>query len=379
MKDNASNKNKIRIMQFPSMFQGGVGSVVMNIYRNIDRSQIEFDFSVSREDQCPYHDEVINMGGKIFYTSQIRKVGFFKKIKNCRQLLRDNGPYDAVHIHSIHMGAMTVYAAKKEHIPVIYHVHNTKDPATERLPCHKFFEWLLNCYIRKNATICLACGQEAGEYIYGKKHPFSVINNGIQVSRFYPYPSEERKICRAEFGFTDNDIVIGNIARFNKEKNQVFLLKLIAEDKRNNGNLKLLLTGDGPLFEQSKKISDEYGINDRVVFTGARSDVEKIYNSMDVFCLPSFFEGLPVTAIEAQACGVPCVVSSNVTSEANLEVVPYHSLALESGISDWMEKIYGCYAADRAEAFVVTAKIKQKKYDTDSVIRAISSFYEQIQ
>ena len=367
----------IRIIHFPgTMLYGGVGSVVMNLYRNIDRTKIQFDFCVPRNERGPLDDEIESMGGKIFYIPQMRQSGFKNYMNKVCEILRNNGPYEAVHIHSVHMGAITLLAAKKAGIKKrIYHSHNTKDAALEKIPCHKIIEWILKKIILKNADERLACGKMAGEYIYGKKKNFTVINNAIQLEKFYPYNYEEKLKIRHELGITENMTVVGNIARFVKEKNQEFFVRLAKEDEKRGGNMVFLLVGDGEYVQKVKNLAKESGCEGKFIFTGNRSDCERMYNAMDVFCLPSLFEGLPVSLLEAQACGLPCILADAVTDEADLNVAPFVRLSLLDSPSKWLEKINEVVGYRNNDSEKIFEAISQKQYEIKVIAQKMCNIY----
>lgn len=367
----------IRILQFPgTMLYGGVGSVVMNLYRNIDRKKIQFDFCVPRNQRGPLDDEIESLGGRIFYAPQMRQKGFKNYIETIIRIIRDNGPYKYVHIHSIHMGAVTLYAAKRTGTKVVYHSHNTQDPALESMPFHTIIEHLLKAYIRKNANVRLACGVLAGKYIYGNQ-TFKVINNAVDLNRFYPYGEEKRKEIRHSLNFKEQDIVVGDIARFVKEKNQSFFLELASYDKASRNRIKFLLVGDGEEKNDFEKQIKEKALEDKFVLTGNRKDVETLYNAMDVFCLPSLFEGLPVSLMEAQASGLPCIISDTVSQEGNCGASEMLTLSLSAPIDKWLDSLYSLSNKRIENKVALFDKFSSHKYEIGSIAKEIETIYLQ--
>lgn len=366
----------IRIMQFPgTMLYGGVGSVVMNIYRNIDRTKVQFDFCVPRTGEGPLDEEIRSMGGRIFEIPQMRSVGFSKYIKIVKSILLENGPYEAVHIHSVHMGAIPLMAAKQAKIfKRIYHVHSTMDAALNSFPAHQILEFFLKLYIRLNATKKLACGIDAGKYIYGNKD-FFVINNAVDTNRFYPYPDECRNSLRMEYKIPNDTIVIGDVARFVEGKNIGFFVSLAQSDMKKKNICKFLMVGDGPLRNEVEFSARTKGCFDKFIFTGARKDVERFYNMMDVFCLPSLFEGLPVTMMEAQACGLPCLLSSNVTDEGKIGVAPFEHMDLQEQSDLWIEKVYSLSDKRERDAETVKDSFVASKYEIRSIAKQLEDIY----
>lgn len=368
--------NPIRIMQFPgTMLFGGVGSIVMDIYRKVDKSLVQFDFCVPRQYKGPLDDEIEQLGGRVFYIPEMRKVGIKKYIIEITQLLDKNGPYDAVHIHSIHIGAITLYAAKKAGVKKrIYHAHSTQDPALDNMPMHNIVEYLLKIYIRHNSTSLLACGKLAGIYIYGNR-PFSVINNAVNLNRFFPYSKENSDVIKNQLKIPSNAIVVGDVARFVPEKNIEQFVALANLDKENGGNIHFLIVGDGPLMEKIVNDIKKSNCNEKFSFMGARKDVERLYNVMDVFCLPSIFEGLPVTLMEAQACGLPCVTSMNVTNEANMSITAYKRLSLEDDRQLWLDTIYSMANSKCYDKDCIRQAFSRRNYEIEKIARQVELIY----
>ena len=322
--------NKLRIAHFPGALSGGVGSVVMNLYRNIDRNKVVFDFYVSSQCNPELEKEIISYGGSVTIIPQIRKIGPVKYINYISKLLSMGTRYDAVHIHSVHMGALTAYGAKLARVQkILYHVHNTQDPAINGMPFETIVKKVCKFFISHSVDYKISCGADAGRYIYGK-NSFIILNNGIDSSRFKPHKVEN------QFRKNTDNIVIGHVGRFAEVKNHKFIIELAKADYKNK--CLFLLVGDGPLFSYIKNESIKLGIYDKFIFLGQRKDLEFLYNCMDVFILPSLFEGFPVSVVEAQACGLPCISSEYVTKDANLGINSYTQLPLIP--EQWIKQIY---------------------------------------
>ena len=364
-----------RILVFPGRISGGIGSVVMNLFRNIDSEKVQYDFCVSESDSGKFDNEICAKGGRVFRIPRIQKVGPFRLMSAVKKVIKDNGPYDGVHIHSVHMGALALVAAKKSGVKQrLYHVHSTKDAALEKIPFHKFLENILSKIIVKNRTVRCAGGQDAGRYVYGKE-TFTVVNNAIDLKKFSVPSKESVSAIKKELSLPDGKIIVGNIANFSPVKNQKFFLRLAETDKNGANKCFFVLVGDGNEFKAVKEDIDRKKLEDKFLLTGGRTDTDKLYKSFDVFCLPSIFEGLPVTLIEAQACGLPVITSSNVTNEADLNVVPYVRIDLNNPIQKWLDVIYSmsnnrCYNPEHIKnAFVAS------EYDIESVCKKIMQTY----
>lgn len=370
--------NIVRVLQFPgTLLYGGVGSVVMNLYRNIDRSKVQFDFCVPREEKGPLDDEIESMGGKIFHIPQMRKNGVKYYIDFITKLIASNGPYKTVHIHSIHMGAVIIMAAKRASVKnIYYHAHNTQDPALNSIPMHSVLEYCLKKYIQYNATQRLACGQLAGKYIYGNKD-FTVVNNAIDLDRFYPYSISERILIRKNIGLNIEDFVIGNIARFAPVKNMAFFVKLAKLDMQKRNILRFLLVGDGEEKQKIEEMVENESLDKKFIFTGNRNDVDLLYNAMDIFCLPSFFEGLPVSLMEAQAVGLPCVISDTVSQEGVIGSSEVKALSLNDSVDKWLETIYLLKNSRNNDKNSISTEFSKCKFEIKSIAKEIQKMYLQ--
>ena len=364
-----------RIMFFPGNISGGVGAVVMNIFRNIDNNRFIIDFCVPETDKGYYDQEILAKNGHVFHVPLIKKVGPLKYMRIVKDILIKNGPYDAIHVHSVHMGALAILSAKKAGINKrIYHVHNTKDAALDHLPFHNVLEKYLKKSIIKNSNVYLACGQKAGQYIYGNV-PFTIINNAVDLVRFYPYSYEKQKEIRDSLSITPNKYVVGNIARFSTVKNQKRLVDIACLDKTQRDMLVFLLVGDGETLSDVKKYANEKKCLDKIIFTGIRNDSERMYNTMDVFCLPSYFEGLPVTMIEAQACGIPCLVSDVITQECSLGISDVMFLSLEENNQKWLDALYSLVNSRVNEKKYIERILIQKRYEIHSIVKQLEEIY----
>lgn len=358
-----------RILHLPGMLHGGVGSVIMNLYRRIDKTRYAFDVCVIEE--TSYREEIESYGGKVFVVPKRKEVGTYNYIKNIKKIIDENG-YDVVHIHSVFTGMFSLIAAYFSHASVrIYHAHNTVDNIVSKGKFSFIIIPLFRFFIGRMATIKIACGRDAGKYVFGERK-FVVIPNGVDLNKFKPVTSEERFALREALGYTSNDIVIGNVASFIEVKNQTFFVELSKHD--GIGNCKFLLVGDGPMLDEIRQKARENHVEDKMQFLGNRTDVHLLFNAMDIFCLPSLFEGLPVTAIEAQACGTPVVTTSKVTDEANMGIVPYERIE-SFNPEEWMECFYKTAKAANRNVDEVRNKMCEMHYNIEDSVNKILSYY----
>ena len=365
-----------RVLHFPGeMTQGGVESLLMGWYNRIDRNIIQFDFCVARDYSAPIDDDIMKLGGRVFYSLPMKQIGVVKHIKEIKRIISDNGPYDAVHIHSIHMGVFSLIAAKFSNVPIrVYHSHNVQNATLKRFPSliRRFIESVCSTIINKYATKRVACSNEAGRFVF-KQYPFSVIKNSIDLGRFSPYSEEKRTQLRTQYGLPSDLIIVGNVGRFVEEKNQRLFLDLFTYDSSHEGRLFFLLVGDGKEREIIERKVQSLGARNRFMFCGSQKNTEDYYNCMDVFCMPPVYEGLGIVAIEAQACGVPCLVSDVVPKEADMGLGQFVSLSLDDSPEKWCQDLYSLHQREKLKPELIREQIENKGYSISNTIKFIES------
>ena len=293
---------------------GGVESVIMNYYRHLDHSKVQFDFICDEDSTRIPYDEIKKLGGRVFLIPKYQNLP--KYLKALGKLLKEN-QYRIVHSNINTLSVFPLYAAKKAGVPVrISHSHSTSNPKEWK---RNLIKNILRPFSKRYATDFFACSEVAGRYLFGNKAfnqgEVKIIHNAIDVDKF-KFDEVARKKLRQEFGIKDSTVVIGHVGRFVQQKNHTFLVDVFKEYHEKNPDSKLLLVGSGPLEDEIKKKVEKLGLKDSVLFLGQRDDINKLYSVMDVFYLPSLYEGLPVVGVEAQAAGLPTIFSNGISSEA---------------------------------------------------------------
>ena len=310
---------------------GGISSYMMNYYRNIDREKLQIDFAVhGKKDR--YDDEILSLGGKIYYLPT--KKEDFKGWKNALIKIFKSGEYKIVHAHADTMNGYILKLAAQCKIPVrISHSHNTAHLTNNKLKI--LVHDIIKTQIYKYATHLWACSEAAGKWLY-KNRPFDVIPNAVNLEK-YSFNEELRKEVREELGLKD-EFTIGHIGKFEYQKNHEFLTDVFSEVVKLKDDSRLVLVGDGSERENIEKKAEKLGIKDKILFLGKRTDAERLYNAFDVFVMPSRFEGLPVTLVEAQANGLSQILSDCITKEVDITGVSTF-ISLNKSPSYWAEKI----------------------------------------
>lgn len=374
-------KEKIKVLHITEKLQaGGIENFIMNVYRNIDREKVHFDFLVTRDEKEFFEDEIKTLGGNKFVIESNKNENvFIRVLKESRKIgkfLKDN-KYDVVHVHSgTPLRVFYLRAAKKAGVNKrIYHSHSAEVKGPHNgLKVKKVIFKILKKLFPIYATNYFACSELAADWMYPKKlikqQKVLVINNGIDIEKFR-YNEQVRNEYRKNLNI-ENKKVIGHIGRFNHQKNHTFLLDIFKEIVYKNKDYMLLLLGNGELREEIENKAKALGIEENVKFLGVRNDVEKVMQAMDLFLLPSNYEGLPVVGIEAQATGLPMVCSDNITREVcitnNVEMI-----SLSKSAKEWADIIL-----DNIEKFErkdTSENVKNKGYDIKDVARKIEKLY----
>lgn len=348
------------------MNRGGLETMLMNYYRNIDRTQVQFDFLVHRQERAAYDDEIESLGGKIYRLPRLNPWSR-SYLRALDRFFIEHPEYKIVHSHLDCMSAIPLAAAKRAGVPVrIAHSHNNNQD--------KDLKYLLKLYYRQKipdaATKLFACSESAGKWMFQGK-PFEVFNNAIDIKR-YVYNEKTREIQREKWGIGEDKLVIGNVARFSPQKNHEFLIKIFNSLLKTVDSV-LLLVGDGELRPAIEKKVQELGIKERVIFTGVRDDVPALMQAMDVFVFPSRYEGLGIVAIEAQAAGLPCLISDGVTLECKKTDLVYQ-LPLKENPECWANMVIDLSKKERTDTYL---EIVNSGYDIASQAGALQNYYIQ--
>lgn len=306
----------IRVLHvIASLHFGGSQAFVMNLYQNIDREKIQFDFVVIPEEKKDLYEVVEKMGGRIYVMPRYNVWNHFTYVKWWNDFFSAHDEYKIIHAHVRSTAAIFLSIAKKYSLITISHSHSTSNGKGVAA----LVKNIMQLPIRNIADYFFACSNEAGKWLFGEKVTkqvnYRVIPNGICIDKF-KFDVQKRNFMRAKLGLSPNDFLIGHVGRFVKAKNHEFLIKVFAEYSKINDNARLLLVGDGELASKVKEQCDELGISKKVIFAGSKFNTEDFYQAMDVFVFPSLWEGLGIVAIEAQANGLPCLVSDKIPREA---------------------------------------------------------------
>lgn len=359
----------IRVAQMLArMDYGGIEMVVMNYYRHIDRSKIQFDFIVFEGSELPQRKEIEELGGRVFEVPSLKHPFAYS---NAIFKLFEKNKYDIVHANMNTLSVFPLRMAKKAGVPVrICHNHSTAGPGETK---KNILKNILRHFSKIYPTELFACSEYAGKWLYGDKASFRVIKNAIDIDRF-KYNEKTRADVRRKLGIEDK-LVLGHVGRFELQKNHDFLLDIFHSVHQINPKTALLLIGEGELEDKMKKKADELGLKDSVFFLGTMNDCAPYYQAMDAFALPSLYEGLGMVAIEAQAAGLPCFLSDRVPKETAITDSVY-TLSLEQTLDEWAEFILEKVTKNKRKDESV--KIREAGYDIELEAEKLMGIYDEL-
>ena len=343
---------------------GGLETMIMNYYRNIDRQKVQFDFLTHREYDGDYGEEIKALGGKIYHLPVLNPLSSsYKKALN--DFFKEHKEYEVVHVHQDCLSSVILKVAQNNGVKIrIAHSHSSSQDKDLKYPIKLFYK----CFISKYATKIMACSEEAGKWMFNGSQ-FEVINNAINASR-YSFNHEKRIEMRATFNIADDELLIGHVGRFSPAKNHELLIDIFNEIQKEN-KAKLILVGEGILKENIENKVKELGISDKVIFTGLRSDVADLMQAMDVFLFPSNYEGLPVTLVEAQAAGLPCLISDKVPIECKKTDL-VEQIALSEDVNMWSKEAVALSKIERKNTY---QEIKRSGFDIKENAMKLQKFY----
>ena len=360
----------IRVLQvFHGMDCGGAENMIMNLYRHIDRSKVQFDFLVHTTKKCFFDDEIKSLGGRIFSVPYYKIVNGLQYKRALNNFFNEHPEISIVHGHLGSCAHIYLKTAKKFGCFSIAHSHNT---SPQSISLKNVLYRLFTYKTRRTADYFFGCSMAAAEYRFGKKiahsEKCSILKNAIDLQKF-AYSEDAKSEIRKEYGLKD-EFVIGHIGRFNPQKNHSFLIDVFKKLHDLKRDSVLILLGDGFLRHSIEAKVSELGLQDSVVFAGVRADANRFLSAFDVFLFPSLYEGLPVTLIEAQANGLPIVCSDVITKETDVtNTVAYYPL--DQTVDFWAKHII----SNQFNRFSMIHKLKEDGYDIHDSSKYIELFY----
>lgn len=365
----------IRVLHcFGAMNIGGAETLIMNIYRKIDKSKIQFDFLVFNKVKGYFDDEIKLLGGKVYCLESLGTLGPYKFKKNLMKFFKEE-KINCIHSHMDWQGGFIAEAATKAGVKrIIVHSHAMSslysDSMIKKIMINKGKR-----LIKKYATDRLACSIDAGKDLF-IEDKFEMLNNAIDVQKFLNFDQNRVNEFRKQFGINKEDFVIGHVGSFSENKNQEFLVEILDEVRKKCPNSKLLFIGRKNKYQDKvKKIVKQKEMDEFVVFAGVQTDISDLLQLMDVFVFPSITEGFGISIIEAQAAGIPCVISDTIPKSVDmgLKIVKRESL---DNIEDWVIDILKDNKTI-LDKKIIRQKIRENEFDLELLVTKIENFYLQ--
>ena len=366
----------IRVLQLGMVCSiGGIQTFLMNYYRNIDRSKIQFDFVNIYDEDFLFKNEIENYGGKIYDVSSYYRHPF-KYIKEVEKIINDNN-YEIIHcnMNSAAMFWPLIVAKKSKAKVIISHAHNS---SSDKGPIKAIMHNTNKHFIPAFANNYFACSNMAGKWFFNSKiregEKYHVINNAVDLENF-KYNEEIRNKIRKELNIGEDELVIGHVGRYSKQKNHDFLIDIFNKVYEKNEKSKLVLIGEGSLMGEIKEKINRLDLTKNVIILGNKDNVNEYMQGFDAFLLPSLYEGLPVVGVEAQASGLACYFSNTITDELNL-LETSKFISLNTSPSEWANVILETYSnVDRSRGY---EDITKMGYNIKVEAKKLEKMYEEL-
>ena len=360
-----------------SLQPAGTETLVIGAYRRVDRERIQFDFAVPEGPRGTLTDEVLSLGARVYpypVPSALKPWPFDRVI---RQILREQGPFHGVHGHNYYRSGSLLRAAAAANIPLrIAHSHFAEDGATNSL-FRRAYRAYARRLIDRYATHQIGCSREACESLFGRDcwtdSRTMVVHNGIDLEAFESADPEGHAL-RQELGLANDAVLVGHVGRFMAQKNHRFLVEVFADLARRRTDVVLILVGAGPLRPEVEQQVHRLGLQERMRFLGLRQDLPTVLASLDVLVMPSLYEGFPVVLVEAQAAGIPSVVSSTITREVDLGAGLLHFVELGDP-REWGDRLENAIGEKRRDRAALRAMLRLAGYEIADVTRALATLY----
>lgn len=374
-----NNIQPVRVLQVVhKMHYAGAETLLMRIYRNIDRAKVQFDFLVHTDQPGHYDDEIRDLGGKIIFMPVSPRRNYILYTKTLKNIILQNSSYTCVHSHLALLSGVILKVAYDANISCrIVHSHTSGDSKPDR-SSRRIYKWYMLRQINHYATHMLAVSHPAGEWLFGRNcwqdSRVQILKNALDL---HPYEMEcqDRIRLRKELGLPIDGILLGHVGRFVQSKNHRKMLEIFSNLLKLQSAAHLILVGEGPLEGEMRSLIKSLGLQNQVIMLGVRSDIRELMGAMDLFLFPSLYEGLGIALIEAQAAGVPCLVSDAIPYEADLGLGLVKFLPLSIDCNIWVETALGLVSPSRLPWSTRKKSLKQNNYDISELAPKLQDLY----
>lgn len=361
---------------FGKMDRGGAETLVMNVYRTIDRSAMQFDFLVHSMEPGQYDREIEELGGRIFRVGAPKLVTCARYLRTLVRTFREQGPFIAVHSHVHFFSGLIMAAAACCNIERrISHSHTARIPHNNSI-WGGLYRAICRTAILRFSTNLLGCSRETCTVLFGDRcfrdSRVEILHNGILTSAFGENSAQQpfNELCIEE-----DDVLVCHVGNFTPPKNHSFVLRVFSVFLMHEPSAHLLLVGGGALQSEIERLAARLGVSSRVHFLGSRSDVPSLLSQCHVMLFPSLWEGIPLSLVEAQASGLPCVVSESISPEVDLGLGLLNWVSLNAPLDEWAESLRRTLAREKLEWSTRRAAICNAGYDVETATSKLNSLY----
>lgn len=357
------------------MDRAGAETMIMNLYRTIDRTQFQFDFVTFSEEKGDYDEEIKSLGGKVFHIAEKNPI---KRMFRLKALLEAHPDYQIVHAHTLLSNAFHVWAAKMANVPYrIVHAHSTND-ISHRSFLGRVYKKGSVLLINNYTTHFIGCGTEPAQFLFPRQKGVLILPNSIDTKYFATIGEKEEEYINQEFGTTSSCLKIIQLGRLQTVKNHSFSLKIAEKLKEKGIEFQMFFVGQGDLKKEIAAQIKEKNLAKQVHLVGLRSDIPQLLAGADVMIMPSLHEGFPVVLVEAQSVGLPSLVSDSVSPEVDLNVGLVEFESLHDPIDHWIEKLISLKSKERLTKDIRLKKLGDQGFDIYTSVKILSSLYESL-
>jgi glycosyltransferase EpsF len=358
-----------------SMNRAGAEVMLMNLYRLIDRSRLQFDFLYFTDNACDFDEEIRSLGGQIFVLSPSDFKSPLARMLGLKSLLIANPQIIAVHIHTTLSSAFFLLAAKWANVAIrVTHCHNTADVVSPSF-VRRAYQAVAKRIIQICSTHRVACGVEAAEYLFDSAEGVILLRNGLDIDHTLRESEENVGLLRALIGAQPEEFILIQVARFTQVKNHQFSIDVLTSLQNAGFRSRLVFVGDGPLRTEVSDYAEQKGVANKTAFLGVREDVPQLMGGADAMLLPSHFEGFPVVLVESQVIGLPAIVSKTISQEVNLGVGLVSFLPIDEGSEIWSDCIRNKRYLTKTNDGESTQHLRNQGYDVIKNVHVLEGIY----
>lgn len=354
-----------------AMNRGGTETLLMNVYRMIDRSLLQFDFVSHQPQPCDFDEEIEAMGGKVHRIRSLGQSGPLRYMQQINKIIKAEN-YIAVHAHTDYQAGLPALAAKLSGIQkIICHAHTNQWTMKKGIRNKLTFR-ILQTFIHFSSTNYCACSKDAACFLFGNQKmdqgQVNILNNSIPVDHFINQHASKINQLKKELAIEETQYVIGHVGNFSEVKNQSYIIKILKELRKNGENCIAVFAGDGPLRKRIEAEAAELQLSEFTRFLGVRHDIATFMHLLDAFIFPSKYEGFGMVVVEAQCAGIPCIVSDTVpeTTDMGLNLITYKSLQ-ETPVA-WADIVTGSLKQTKPDKEIIKQQFLAKGFAIQEIV-----------